>query len=210
MLKLACPLLFMLLLTSCASIPPNTIEVQFESNPSAAVVYSPSGKMIGLTPLTMQFPLSAAEIAAGVIKGGNATAVWYSGARSAVNTDFLLNGVTSGTVKFLFERPMNAPGALQDVEFAEARTRREVAQSQAGWESLANVITERNRQKSSLGPIKQPELAPSKAVANWTGGMKLVTTVTYQQGANCEYSYAGRTFWRTFVGSSCPSTVEVQ
>ena len=48
------------------------------------------------------------------------------------------------------------------------------------------------------------------ATANWTGNMRFVTTVTYQQGVSCEYIYAGRTFWRTFVGASCPSSVEVQ
>lgn len=48
------------------------------------------------------------------------------------------------------------------------------------------------------------------ATAYWTGNMHTVTTVTYQQGVECEYNYAGRTFWRTYVGMSCPSSVEVQ
>ncbi|HZO54924.1 MAG TPA: hypothetical protein VFB63_19610 [Bryobacteraceae bacterium] len=45
--------------------------------------------------------------------------------------------------------------------------------------------------------------------AFWTGNVRYVTTVSYQQGVNCEYNYNGQLFWRTFVGSSCPSTVEV-
>jgi hypothetical protein len=48
------------------------------------------------------------------------------------------------------------------------------------------------------------------ATAYWTGNVRYVTTVTYQQGVNCEYNYAGKTFWRTFVGGTCPSTVQVQ
>lgn len=48
------------------------------------------------------------------------------------------------------------------------------------------------------------------ATAIWTGQMRFVTTVTYQQGVSCEYQYSGNKFWRTFVGSSCPTTVEVQ
>jgi hypothetical protein len=47
------------------------------------------------------------------------------------------------------------------------------------------------------------------ATAHWTGKQQQVQTVTYQYGWNCEYTYAGQTFWRTFVGS-CPSSVQVQ
>jgi len=46
--------------------------------------------------------------------------------------------------------------------------------------------------------------------AFWTGRSEFVQTVTYQQGINCEYNYAGRTFWRTFVGAVCPNSVQVQ
>ena len=48
------------------------------------------------------------------------------------------------------------------------------------------------------------------ATAYWTGNSRFVTTVTYQQGIACEYNYAGQTFWRTFVGAACPSSVQVQ
>lgn len=48
------------------------------------------------------------------------------------------------------------------------------------------------------------------ATAYWTGRSEYVTTITYQSGVRCEYNYAGRTFWRTFTGAMCPSTVEVQ
>ncbi len=45
--------------------------------------------------------------------------------------------------------------------------------------------------------------------AYWTGNMKYVTTVTYQQAVSCEYNYAGQTFWKTFVGGTCPAQVNV-
>lgn len=52
--------------------------------------------------------------------------------------------------------------------------------------------------------------APAQAAtAFWTGKQVSVQTVTYQMGWNCEYNYAGKTFWRVFIGS-CPSSVEVQ
>ena len=51
----------------------------------------------------------------------------------------------------------------------------------------------------------------SAATAYWTGQVRYVTTVTYQQGVSCEYSYAGRNFWQTFANTaSCPSSIEVQ
>jgi hypothetical protein len=48
------------------------------------------------------------------------------------------------------------------------------------------------------------------ATAFWTGQVRYITTITYKQGVECEYNYAGNTFWRTFTGSSCPANVQVQ
>jgi len=47
------------------------------------------------------------------------------------------------------------------------------------------------------------------ATAFWTGRQEQVQTVTYQMAWNCEYNYAGQTFWRVFK-NSCPSSVEVE
>ena len=51
--------------------------------------------------------------------------------------------------------------------------------------------------------------AQATVTAFWTGKQVQAQTVTNQFGWNCEYNYAGKTFWRTFVGS-CPSSVQVQ
>ncbi len=48
------------------------------------------------------------------------------------------------------------------------------------------------------------------ASAFWTGNVEYVTTATHKQGVRCEYNYLGNTFWRTFVGSNCPSNVDVE
>lgn len=48
------------------------------------------------------------------------------------------------------------------------------------------------------------------ATAYWTGQMEYVTTVTYKSGVRCQYNYAGNSFWRTFSGGSCPSSIQVQ
>lgn len=45
--------------------------------------------------------------------------------------------------------------------------------------------------------------------AFWTGKVEYVTTVTGKQGVSCEYSYNGQKFWKTFVRSTCPQSIEV-
>jgi len=47
------------------------------------------------------------------------------------------------------------------------------------------------------------------ATAFWTGHVRYITTFTYQSGVECGYNYAGRNFIMVFVGSSCPSQIEV-
>lgn len=67
-------------------------------------------------------------------------------------------------------------------------------------------------------PVQTPQLsAPTftnynqrSVTAYWTGNVNYVTTITYQSGVNCEYNYAGQSFWRTFTRSNCPSQIEVQ
>lgn len=62
---------------------------------------------------------------------------------------------------------------------------------------------------ASAAPVAPAAQIQVAATAYWTGKQQQVQTVTYQYGWSCEYNYAGRTFWRTFVGS-CPSSVQVQ
>ena len=52
--------------------------------------------------------------------------------------------------------------------------------------------------------------APSTAAtAFWTGQVRVEQSVTYQTVMNCEYNYAGQTFWLAFK-DYCPASVEVQ
>ena len=52
--------------------------------------------------------------------------------------------------------------------------------------------------------------AVTLAWALWTGRMEYITTVTYQQGVNCQYDYMGQKFWRAFTSMSCPQHVWVE
>ena len=51
--------------------------------------------------------------------------------------------------------------------------------------------------------------AAHAATAYWTGKSEPAQSVTGAAGWNCEYSYAGQTFWRMFTGF-CPSSIEIQ
>lgn len=64
-------------------------------------------------------------------------------------------------------------------------------------------------QPTGFQPAMQSSQSTFSATAYWTGRQQPVQTITYQSGAHCEYNYAGKTFWRTFVGT-CPSSVQVQ
>jgi hypothetical protein len=157
------------LLLGCSTLPPNSVELKIESTPSSAAVFAPTGKMMGVTPFTLVYQLTPGDMTAGGVHGGNATAVWYSGARAVVNTDFRLNGLTSGTVTFTFNRPLDAPGVMQDVKFAEDRQRKESVESQAGWAAIGEVIAERNRQKAALPPLTVPDILKPPVQCTSTG-----------------------------------------
>lgn len=59
-------------------------------------------------------------------------------------------------------------------------------------------------------PAPAPAPLPANTVqAFWTGKSQQATSVTGVIGVNCEYSYAGRTFWRMHQGY-CPPSVEAR
>jgi hypothetical protein len=70
-------------------------------------------------------------------------------------------------------------------------------------------ITTTNTQR--VQPMQVPPIRTTNTgvTAYWTGKQQQAQTITNQIGWTCEYSYAGQTFWRTFV-STCPASVQVQ
>jgi len=92
----------------------------------------------------------------------------------------------------------------------------EQIQQQARTMQAVQLMQAMQPKPLTLAPL--PAIAPSPSTpstinqgvsAFWTGKQQQVQTVTNQFGWTCEYNYAGRTFWRTFVGT-CPSSVQVQ
>jgi hypothetical protein len=89
------------------------------------------------------------------------------------------------------------------------------AQQQAQTALALQLMQASQPRPMTVAPVAAPTFATPAAPAQvgatafFTGKQQQVQTVTYQYGWSCEYNYAGRTFWRTFVGS-CPSSVQVQ
>lgn len=104
---------------------------------------------------------------------------------------------------------------LQVTASAQRLAAADEAQQQARTTLALQLMQASQPRPLTVAPIASPAPAMSAAPAQmtatayWTGKQQQVQTVTYQYGWNCEYNYAGRTFWRTFVGT-CPSSVQVQ
>lgn len=47
------------------------------------------------------------------------------------------------------------------------------------------------------------------ATVYWTGQSNYGQSVTGQSVINCQYQYAGKFFWKTFVSSFCPYSIEI-
>ena len=148
-----------LLLSACAT-PPNTAVLEFKSVPSAAAILGPGGRLLGVTPFSMERPLTKEEIAAGNVQLGTGTVMWNSGAKIDLNFHFTLNGLSSGTVKWEIQRPNNIPGLLADIKFSEDRERQATSDTNEGWAVLGNLIRDRNRQRAAVSSITEPLALP--------------------------------------------------
>lgn len=120
--------------------------------------------------------------------------------------------------QFEYHRRNAQAGEVADLELIEARKRAaigEAIQAMSESNNRANLLPE----YQIVPPVKlqsQPlQLPPIQSMqqhgvtAFFTGQQHLVQTVTNQQGWECQYNYAGKTFTRIFTGS-CPSSVQVQ
>jgi hypothetical protein len=103
---------------------------------------------------------------------------------------------------------------MQDIAIRDAEERR--AQEQANVALALQMMQNRPAiAPLTLTPIAPVNvqapapIAPVAATAFRTGNQQVVQTITNKSGWSCEYNYASRTFWRTFVGV-CPQSVPVQ
>lgn len=99
--------------------------------------------------------------------------------------------------------------AAQVQASAAADARRAIAQQAAAASFNAQPVRPQLPTQIAAASAPQVQSFTPIATAYWTGKQQQVQTVTYQSGWNCEYNYAGRTFWRTYVGT-CPTSVQVQ
>lgn len=69
------------------------------------------------------------------------------------------------------------------------------------------------RRQSRVADQQSNQYQPAQqggARANWTGSSTIVQTITNQSGFECQYQYNGQYITRVFVGSSCPSSIQIQ
>lgn len=127
---------------------------------------------------------------------------------------------SGATSKEEFEYRQRDLRAQLDAVGQQMRDRDQARQKAAAAEQRASMIAALQLMQATQprpltvtpvtpGLTEPTQSASAGVTAFWTGKQQQVQTVTYQYGWNCEYNYAGRTFWRTFVGS-CPLSVQVQ
>lgn len=143
-------------------------------------------------------------------------------AHKKTNTELCMALIQFPQYADVIEAELSDRGRVCDMQVASAQVQEQNAQNdryraalQAAAASLNTAPAYKVQQPASLSPVAPLQLATAPtipaytATAYFTGQQRQVQTVTYQSGWNCEYRYAGQTFWRTFVGS-CPSSVQVQ
>lgn len=107
------------------------------------------------------------------------------------------------------QREARASQTIED-DAADQRRRAVFAAAAKSFSANSQITNPQLPTQIAMQPVaRAPAVAAAVATAYWTGKQTQVQTVTYQFGWSCEYSYAGQTFWRTFVGT-CPTSVQVQ
>jgi hypothetical protein len=99
------------LLGACATTPPRTAKLTYESVPDGAQIYE-GDKSLGMAPVTRTYD---GDGTSGDITTPDVRAVWPSGAQT---TFFTIIPLGSDRVAKL-ERPADAPGLQQDLEHAK-------------------------------------------------------------------------------------------
>lgn len=214
------------MLSGCAT---TDVALTVRSQPEGAYITDvESGQGYGNAPVTINYDLSGmTKDANGCYSLVGVRAQWVSGAQAGYEA-LSYCGSGNGT-SYLISRNPSAPGLDQDLEFAAQLAQTRAAQQEAQAASDANMAAalsmfagavqnyknnelrqQYQRQQQPTSP-SLPSLPTSSqaAIASWTGQEQQITTITHQQGWNCQYTYAGQTFWRVYVGT-CPASIAVQ
>lgn len=212
------------MLSGCAT---TDVALTVRSQPEGAYITDvESGQGYGNAPVTINYDLSGmTKDANGCYSLVGVHAQWVSGAQAGFEAITYCGDGTS----VLISRDPSAPGLDQDLEFAAQLAQARAEQQEAQAASDANMAAalsmfagavqnyKNNELRQQYQRQQQPTLPswPSlptsgqAATAFWTGQEQQITTITHQQGWNCQYTYAGQTFWRVYVGT-CPASIAVQ
>lgn len=94
--------------------------------------------------------------------------------------------------------------AEMDRSYRASKDPQREAQFQREQADLARAMVMRPSQ------VAPPSVSTQRAgqTAYWTGKSQAAQSVTGAVGFNCEFNFAGRTFWRMF--QTCPSSIQIQ
>jgi hypothetical protein len=98
-------------LSGCASPPPASVMLTYETRPEGATLYE-GGQPIGVAPVMRSYP---GDGKSGSIRTPLVTAVWPSGAKESYYTILPLGSDRVATI----ERPAGAPGLQADLDHAK-------------------------------------------------------------------------------------------
>lgn len=96
-----------------------------------------------------------------------------------------------------------------DMQAFDERYRNASLANQAAPNPQLELIQQRQAQRRAAGAQQTAPEQPTGTQASWTGRSQSGQSVSGSYGMYCEYTYAGKFFWRMYQ-SSCPSSVTVQ
>lgn len=141
-------------------------------------------------------------------------------AKTKTNTELCMALIQFPQYADHVQAELNQRGQTCDMQLAIAQVQEQNAKNaraSAAMHAVAANMAQTQQVYQIVPPIQfqeqqsitAPVISPVTATAYFTGQQKQVQTVTYKYGVSCEYRFASKTFWRTFVGS-CPSSIAVQ
>lgn len=224
------------MLSGCAT---TDVALTVHSQPEGAYITDvESGQGYGIAPVTIDYDLSGmTKDANGCYSLAGVHAQWTSGAQAEYEAITYCGNGTSVLISRDPSAPGLDQDLQFAAQLAQTRAEQQEAQA-ASDANLAAALSmfsgavqnyknnelqqqyqkrQQYQAQQQYPTLQEPALPtlPSlpnsgqPATAFWTGQEQQITTITHQQGWNCQYTYAGQTFWRAYVGT-CPASIAVQ
>lgn len=143
-------------LAGCATLDPDVYTMRFTSEPSGALIYTASGKAIGMTPMERLVRLTPQQRAMDKMED-TAIAVWPSGA--TLRRSVVIRPKEFKVWNVPFSRPAQAAGVDVDLRHALAQQRQLQAQHEADVSNLLGAFVgayNAGRYQAAPVPLESP------------------------------------------------------